>query len=106
MPHLTREQAMEVATKEDVKRLEDGLSKLTEMMGQLIRIEERQTQHADVIRTHGQDIEYLKREGRATREELAKWINRGVGLWAALTLVFLILNAPSFIKSLHALFQP
>lgn len=111
---LTDEQAMEMATKEDIRELRSDVSKLTEMVGQLVRVEERQSFHDDRItaneialtneikdraRTEGE----IKTEMAKIRGDLDKWVNRGLGFWAAAVLVFAILNAPSFIAALKGL---
>lgn len=103
---------MEMATKEDIRELRQDVSKLTEMVGQLIRVEERQTAQgtrlsslenliAQVVETQAKDRLALEEKLSRTNAELQKWVNRGWGAWGAVVIVFAILNAPTFIAAMR-----
>ena len=76
-------------------RIEGQLSALTDAVTRLVVIEERQGAQAKRLdkiegRQDTQDTAIAK-----NKDELAKWINRGIGLWGAVMAVWALLNSPA-----------
>lgn len=76
--------------RDHLNRLEAKMDRLTEAVTALVRVEERQM-------THGQRIGALESRASTTetnitnvRTELSKWINRGVGGWALVIVLWTI----------------
>lgn len=73
---------MEPATSEDLRRIESRIDALTSAVTQLVRVEERQLNHAELIRQTSAKLEAISVLQTATEKKLDSWINRGVGVWA------------------------
>jgi predicted anti-sigma-YlaC factor YlaD len=69
-------------------RLERKMDQLTDAVSKLILIEERQMTQAHRI----SDVEARQEEAdkaqRATDAKVERWINRGVGMWAVVVVLF------------------
>lgn len=82
----------------DFQRLEKKMDRLGEAIGTLVRVEERQTNHAALIAeiksNHEKDKISLEKDIEANRVAidrnerlLQQWIQRGIGAWVVVTIV-------------------
>lgn len=82
----------------DFQRLEKKMDRLAEAIGTLVRVEERQTNHAALIAeiksNHEKDKISLEKDIEANRVAidrnerlLQQWIQRGIGAWVVVTIV-------------------
>lgn len=92
-----------MAADSDFTRLEEKVDKLTDAVTQLVLLEERQIQlgrrlesaensivlHAEAIRALG---ERMQTEVYALHSKVDKWVNRGMGVWAAAVTVWALLQ--------------
>jgi ABC-type transporter Mla subunit MlaD len=81
---------MNPATSDDVRRIEARLESLTDAVTQLVRVEERQLNHAELIRQCVLKLETLSAAQTATDRKLDSWINRGIGVWGIAALIWTI----------------
>lgn len=69
-------------------RLERKMDQLTDAVSKLILIEERQmTQAHRIIDVESRQDEADKAQ-RATDAKVERWINRGIGMWAVVVVLF------------------
>ena len=91
------------ATKTDIDRLERHLQGIGEALQQLVRVEERQVLQAQSFHRleeefketrvkHEGEVKSLRADLLSTRSKLDAWVNRGVGAWAVVVLVWAALN--------------
>jgi hypothetical protein len=75
-------------TDDDFKRLETKVDKLTDAVGQLILIEERQANQG--VRIGAVEAQLSVQDAMLQRvdRKVDQWVNRGVGIWAAVAVVF------------------
>lgn len=76
-------------------RIERKLEGLTEAVNKLVLLEERQavqSQRLDKLEARQERHETAQQEIKA---ELARWVNRGMGLWGAVALAWAVLNSPA-----------
>jgi hypothetical protein len=70
-------------TNSDFDRLETKVDKLTDALQQLVRVEERQTNQGARIGSAEKNLAVMEAELRGLHKKVDQWINRGIGLWAA-----------------------
>jgi two-component sensor histidine kinase len=75
---------------EDFRRIENRIDSLTAAVTQLVRVEERQLNHAELIRQTTAAVEGLKTAQQATDKKLDSWINRGLGIWGLAALAWTV----------------
>ena len=75
-------------TDDDFRRLESKVDKLTDAVGKLILIEERQANQG--VRISAVEAQLSVQDAMLQRvdRKVDQWVNRGVGIWAAVALVF------------------
>lgn len=75
-------------TDDDFRRLESKVDKLTDAVGKLILIEERQANQG--VRISAVEAQLSVQEAMLQRvdRKVDQWVNRGVGIWAAAAMVF------------------
>jgi hypothetical protein len=75
-------------TDDDFKRLENKVDKLTDAVGKLILIEERQANQG--VRIGAVEAQLSVQDAMLQRvdRKVDQWVNRGVGIWAAVAVVF------------------
>jgi hypothetical protein len=75
-------------TDDDFRRLESKVDKLTDAVGKLILIEERQATQG--VRIGAVEAQLRVQDAMLQRvdRKIDQWVNRGVGIWAAAAIVF------------------
>ena len=75
-------------TDDDFRRLESKVDKLTDAVGKLILIEERQANQG--VRISAVEAQLSVQDAMLQRvdRKVDQWVNRGVGIWAAAAIVF------------------
>lgn len=75
-------------TDDDFRRLESKVDKLTDAVGKLILIEERQANQG--VRIGAVEAQLSVQDAMLQRvdRKIDQWVNRGVGIWAAVAVVF------------------
>lgn len=75
-------------TDDDFRRLESKVDKLTNAVGKLILIEERQANQG--VRIGAVEAQLSVQDAMLQRvdRKVDQWVNRGVGIWAAVAVVF------------------
>jgi hypothetical protein len=75
-------------TDDDFKRLESKVDKLTDAVGKLVLIEERQANQG--VRIGAVEAQLSVQDAMLQRvdRKVDQWVNRGVGIWAAVAVVF------------------
>jgi hypothetical protein len=75
-------------TDDDFRRLESKVDKLTDAVGKLILIEERQANQG--VRIGAVEAQLSVQDAMLQRvdRKVDQWVNRGVGIWAAVAVVF------------------
>ncbi len=75
-------------TDDDFRRLESKVDKLTDAVGKLILIEERQANQG--VRIGAVEAQLSVQDAMLQRvdRKIDQWVNRGVGIWAAAAVVF------------------
>lgn len=79
--------------REDFKRLETKVDRLTEAISKLVLIEERQLTQGQRIGTVEQRCTAIEVTQLAADRKLDQWINRGIGVWALAVTIFAIFKA-------------
>lgn len=83
---------MDILSQEDFRRLESKVDKLTDAVQRLIIVEERQSNMVERI---GQcEIKLQSNETLIYRvdSKVERWVNRGVGVWALVIVLFAALQ--------------
>ena len=75
-------------TDDDFKRLESKVDKLTDAVGKLILIEERQANQGARIDAVEAQLSVQDAMVQRVDRKVDQWVNRGVGIWAAAAVVF------------------
>lgn len=91
---------MESISPTDFKRLERKVDTLVDKLSKLIIFEERQTQQGARVGDLETELALLKQEVSVLDKKLDRWINRGIGIWAAVGIVYslaLFITTRSFI---------
>ncbi len=78
-----------------IERLERQMAKLTDVVTQLVRIDERQAQHSHRLDTVEEEQKTQREAIQKNKDEVAKWVNRGMGLWGAAMLLWALFNSPA-----------
>jgi hypothetical protein len=75
-------------TDDDFRRLESKVDKLTDAVGKLVLIEERQANQG--VRIGAVEAQLSVQDAMLQRvdRKVDQWVNRGVGIWAAAAIVF------------------
>jgi len=75
-------------TDDDFRRLESKVDKLTDAVGKLILIEERQANQG--VRIGAVEAQLSVQDAMLQRvdRKIDQWVNRGIGIWAAAAVVF------------------
>lgn len=81
-----------MTTDEDFRRLESKVDKLTDAVMRLIIIEERQSTQGERIGKIEVNVASLQTAHAKTDKTLHMWINRGVGVWVAVGIVFTLVQ--------------
>ena len=77
---------------EDFKRLESKVDKLTDAVMRLVLIEERQSTQGERIGKVETQVASLQTAHNKTDKTMHMWINRGVGVWVAVGIVFALVQ--------------
>ena len=75
-------------TDDDFRRLESKVDKLTDAVGKLILIEERQANQGARIDAVEAQLSVQDAMVQRVDRKVDQWVNRGVGIWAAAAVVF------------------
>jgi hypothetical protein len=73
---------------EDLRRLESKVDKLTDAVQRLILIEERQSSQGERIGKCEASIAVHDTMINKTDRKVDQWVNRGIGVWVAATVLF------------------
>ena len=79
-------------TDDDFKRLENKVDKLTDAVGKLILFEERQATQGTRIGNVETKLEIHNVHLQRIDKKVDQWVNRGVGVWAAVAIVFALVK--------------
>jgi ferritin-like metal-binding protein YciE len=82
----------DMASKEDIDRLERKIDAMAEAMQSLIRVEERQANQGQRIGENEKQIERIKTKVESTEKKVDQWINRGIGARALVITVWALLT--------------
>lgn len=74
-------------TDDDFRRLESKVDKLTDAVGKLVLIEERQATQGERIGKVETKIGIHDAALQRVDRKVDQWVNRGVGIWAAVAVV-------------------
>jgi hypothetical protein len=79
-------------TDDDFRRLESKVDKLTDAVGKLVLIEERQANQG--VRIGAVEAQLSVQDAMLQRvdRKVDQWVNRGVGIWAAVAVVFSLIQ--------------
>ena len=75
-------------TDDDFRRLESKVDKLTDAVGKLILFEERQANQGARIGAVETQLGVHESMLQRTDRKIDQWVNRGMGVWAAVAIVF------------------
>jgi len=75
-------------TDDDFRRLESKVDKLTDAVGKLILFEERQANQGARIGAVETQLSVHESMLQRTDRKIDQWVNRGMGVWAAVAIVF------------------
>ena len=75
-------------TDDDFRRLESKVDKLTDAVGKLILFEERQANQGAKIVAFETQLSVHESMLHRTDRKIDQWVNRGMGVWAAVAIVF------------------
>jgi len=75
-------------TDDDFRRLESKVDKLNDAVGKLILIEERQANQGVRIGAVEAQLNVHESMLHRTDRKIDQWVNRGMGVWAAVAIVF------------------
>ena len=75
-------------TDDDFRRLESKVDKLTDAVGKLILFEERQATQGERIGSMEIKLGIHDVSLQRVDRKIDQWVNRGVGIWAAVAVVF------------------
>ena len=79
-------------TDDDFRRLESKVDKLTDAVGKLILFEERQANQGARISAVETQLSVHESMLQRTDRKIDQWINRGMGVWAAVAIVFSLIQ--------------
>ena len=79
-------------TDDDFKRLESKVDKLTDAVGKLILFEERQINQGERIGATEGRVNVHEVHLQRIDKKVDQWVNRGVGVWAAVAIVFALVK--------------
>ena len=79
-------------TDDDFRRLESKVDKLTDAVGKLILFEERQATQGERIGSMEGKISVHDVHLQRIDKKVDQWVNRGVGVWAAVAIVFTLVK--------------
>ena len=79
-------------TDDDFRRLESKVDKLTDAVGKLILFEERQATQGERIGNVEVKIGIHDAALQRVDRKIDQWVNRGMGVWAAVAIVFSIIQ--------------
>jgi hypothetical protein len=79
-------------TDDDFKRLESKVDKLTDAVGKLILLEERQANQGARIGAVEAQLSVQDAMLQRVDRKVDQWVNRGVGIWAAVAVVFSLIQ--------------
>ncbi len=79
-------------TDDDFRRLESKVDKLTDAVGKLILFEERQATQGERIGSMEGKISVHDVHLQRIDKKVDQWVNRGVGVWAAVAIVFALVK--------------
>lgn len=79
-------------TDDDFRRLEGKVDKLSDAVTKLVLVEERQTNQGERIGRLEQRVAAVEATGFKTDRVLHQWINRGIGVWAVVLVLFTLLQ--------------
>ena len=79
-------------TDDDFKRLENKVDKLTDAVGKLILFEERQATQGTRIGNVETKLEIQGVHIQRIDKKVDQWVNRGVGIWAAVAIAFAVVK--------------
>lgn len=77
-------------TDADFERLEKKVDGLVAAIETLIRVEERQVAHAERILSAETRLAAMEASMTLIDRKLERWINRGVGVWAVVMIVWTV----------------
>ena len=75
-------------TLSDFQRLERKVDELVTKLDQLTRIDERQANHTEKVAKLEKDLASLSQRAEDTERKLEQWINRGIGAWLLVILLW------------------
>jgi len=75
-------------TDDDFRRLDSTVDKLTDAVGKLVLIEERQANQGVRIGAVEAQLNVHESMLHRTDRKIDQWVNRGMGVWAAVAIVF------------------
>jgi len=84
---------MNEIARQDFERLEDKVDKLADALGKLILIEERQSSQGERIGKVEARITAAEAVAIADQRKFDQWINRGIGAWALVAILFAVYKA-------------
>jgi molybdopterin converting factor small subunit len=72
---------------EDFARLEDKVNSIADALNKLILVEERQLTQGERIGKLEAELAATKEKLALTKENLDRWVNRGIGVWVAVGVI-------------------
>lgn len=87
----------------DIRRLEGKLDKLAEGMTRLILIDERQVLQFGRMEKLENRLIVAEKAGRDTETRLTAWVQRGIGVWGAVVMLWSTWQAFQALRPLLAL---
>jgi uncharacterized coiled-coil protein SlyX len=79
-------------TDDDFRRLENKVDKLTDAVTRLILIEERQSSQGERIGKCESSLAVHDTMIHKTDKKVDQWVNRGIGVWVAATMLFAVVQ--------------
>ncbi len=79
-------------TDDDFRRLESKVDKLTDAVGKLILFEERQATQGQRLGNAEAKIGIHEVSLQRVDRKVDQWVNRGIGIWAAVAIVFSLIQ--------------
>ena len=79
-------------TDDDFRRLEGKVDKLGDAVQKLILVEERQANQGERIGRVEQRVASVETATAKTDRTLQMWINRGIGVWGLVALIFTLVQ--------------
>lgn len=86
-PHLDQ---MQIATRADLHRIDQQISRLADAVERLVRVEERQAAMSTRMESLEDTVTDVATKASATEERVTRWVQRSIGAWAVISFLLAV----------------